>query len=231
MASQVVASESFGISLQMRAREVNDSGNVEIRYVGSCRELMRNPNGGYTPIHDNFNYLSIPAVFIRVPPQVLLIPEWHQRYLNSLLCLRLNLEDAPLRATVAEHISSFALQHQAVSRFGGYFMTVELNFFHNIFRDEGSSNPITSLSDRELAPNGGASRSAIIRLMEKGSFVASKSDDQELGMCSICLEEFASSNGAEELLRMDCSHVYHRACILPWLQKSNTCPACRRHVD
>ncbi|KAG2665385.1 hypothetical protein I3760_15G006200 [Carya illinoinensis] len=199
MASQVVASESFGISLQMRAREVNDSGNVEIRYVGSCRELMRNPNGGYTPIHDNFNYLSIPAVFIRVPPQVLLIPEWHQRYLNSMLCLRLNLEDAPLRATVAEHISSFALQHQAVSL--------------------------------DLAPNGGASRSAIIRLMEKGSFVASKSDDQELGMCSICLEEFASSNGAEELLRMDCSHVYHRACILPWLQKSNTCPACRRQVD
>ncbi|XP_035546962.1 E3 ubiquitin-protein ligase RNF12-B-like [Juglans regia] len=246
MASQAVASESSGVTLQMTAREVNGWGNLEIRYVSSRREHVRTPNGVYIPINDNYSYHMIPSLFIRVPPQVVSSPEWHRAYLNSKLSSRLNFENAPVRATVAENISSFALQHQAASRFKGYLMTVELNFFHEIFHEEiiRPSTPITYLSeigsfweatvnddDGDLAPNGGASRSAIVRLMEKGSFVASKSD-QELGTCSICLEEFASSNGAkDQLLRMDCSHVYHRACILPWLQKTKTCPTCRRQVD
>jgi hypothetical protein len=80
------------------------------------------------------------------------------------------------------------------------------------------------------APKGGTgvSRSAIRKLIKKGGLVAEKSD-QELGTCSVCLEELSSPDGAE-LLRMDCSHLYHRRCILPWLEKRNSCPNCRREV-
>ncbi|XP_062149961.1 probable E3 ubiquitin-protein ligase RHC2A [Alnus glutinosa] len=44
--------------------------------------------------------------------------------------------------------------------------------------------------------------------------------------CSICLEEFCS--GLEpEVVCMPCSHVYHRGCIVRWLQRSHLCPLCR----
>ncbi|XP_044477193.1 uncharacterized RING finger protein C2A9.04c-like [Mangifera indica] len=50
--------------------------------------------------------------------------------------------------------------------------------------------------------------------------------------CSICLEEF---NVGDELCRLPCSHFYHEDCIVPWLEKSHTCPLCRfplpRHQD
>jgi|TARA_Y100000389_G_scaffold180930_1_gene196138 hypothetical protein len=45
--------------------------------------------------------------------------------------------------------------------------------------------------------------------------------------CSICLDEI-HENERYELLR--CSHVYHKKCILQWLEKSNTCPECRQII-
>jgi hypothetical protein len=44
--------------------------------------------------------------------------------------------------------------------------------------------------------------------------------------CSICLEDFC--NGLEpEVVCMPCSHLYHRSCIVRWLQTSHLCPMCR----
>ena len=45
--------------------------------------------------------------------------------------------------------------------------------------------------------------------------------------CSICLDEIRE-NERYELLR--CPHVYHKKCILQWLEKSNTCPECRQII-
>ena len=45
--------------------------------------------------------------------------------------------------------------------------------------------------------------------------------------CSICLDEI-QENERYELLR--CPHVYHKKCILQWLEKSNTCPECRQII-
>ena len=42
--------------------------------------------------------------------------------------------------------------------------------------------------------------------------------------CSICLEEFC--NGSE-VMRMPCSHIYHKDCIVKWLETSHLCPLCR----
>ncbi|CAI2376687.1 unnamed protein product [Moneuplotes crassus] len=43
--------------------------------------------------------------------------------------------------------------------------------------------------------------------------------------CSVCKEKFDPVDS--ELTRMPCMHIFHNACILPWLEKHNSCPTCR----
>ncbi|KAK1668163.1 hypothetical protein QYE76_056322 [Lolium multiflorum] len=42
--------------------------------------------------------------------------------------------------------------------------------------------------------------------------------------CPICLDELEPGASAAE---MQCQHVYHPACLAPWLEKKGTCPVCR----
>ncbi|GAB1599997.1 E3 ubiquitin-protein ligase RNF181-like isoform X2 [Argonauta hians] len=42
--------------------------------------------------------------------------------------------------------------------------------------------------------------------------------------CTICLGEFMENN---EVKTLPCKHQFHSNCILPWLEKVNTCPMCR----
>ncbi|XP_048330720.2 probable E3 ubiquitin-protein ligase RHA4A [Ziziphus jujuba] len=50
-------------------------------------------------------------------------------------------------------------------------------------------------------------------------------ENEELGGCSICLEEFSARI---ELLHFGCKHLYHQNCIAKWLENQNSCPLCRR---
>ncbi|KAL1465456.1 hypothetical protein WDU94_005029 [Cyamophila willieti] len=42
--------------------------------------------------------------------------------------------------------------------------------------------------------------------------------------CPICLKQFSAGEIAKKL---DCKHIFHSTCILPWLEKTSTCPLCR----
>ncbi|XP_057814548.2 E3 ubiquitin-protein ligase RDUF2-like [Cryptomeria japonica] len=44
--------------------------------------------------------------------------------------------------------------------------------------------------------------------------------------CSICTEAFQLG---EDALQMPChqAHIFHSRCLLPWLERRNTCPICR----
>merc|ERR1711998_539407 len=49
--------------------------------------------------------------------------------------------------------------------------------------------------------------------------------DQE--NCSCCVVCCGSFSRGEETAALPCGHLYHRECIVPWLQRQNTCPTCR----
>lgn len=51
--------------------------------------------------------------------------------------------------------------------------------------------------------------------------------------CPICQEELTASDAASTTgtKQMPCKHAFHAACIVPWLQQTSTCPACRAQVE
>ncbi len=50
--------------------------------------------------------------------------------------------------------------------------------------------------------------------------------------CSICFSSIDETAAPETISRpcSEISHVFHKACIDPWLVSHNTCPICRRVV-
>uniref|UniRef100_A0A915Q3X6 RING-type domain-containing protein n=1 Tax=Setaria digitata TaxID=48799 RepID=A0A915Q3X6_9BILA len=46
--------------------------------------------------------------------------------------------------------------------------------------------------------------------------------------CTTCMETFKKD---ESVAILECQHIFHRDCILPWLRRHNTCPICRQTVD
>ena len=46
--------------------------------------------------------------------------------------------------------------------------------------------------------------------------------------CSVCLCNLNAS--ASSVVTLPCGHVFHQACISPWLDQSTTCPECRNAV-
>lgn len=51
-------------------------------------------------------------------------------------------------------------------------------------------------------------------------------DDEK---CAICLVPNEDLNG-QKFLKLPCNHEFHDTCILPWLEKTNSCPMCRQEM-
>ncbi|OWM63631.1 hypothetical protein CDL15_Pgr008174 [Punica granatum] len=45
--------------------------------------------------------------------------------------------------------------------------------------------------------------------------------------CAICTEEYLGRGSSSGMVRMPCSHTYHRGCITRWLRRNHACPICR----
>ena len=43
-------------------------------------------------------------------------------------------------------------------------------------------------------------------------------------ICPICTDCF---NSDDTFIELSCTHLFHSACILPWLELNNSCPSCR----
>ncbi|KAL6549520.1 hypothetical protein OROHE_008637 [Orobanche hederae] len=46
----------------------------------------------------------------------------------------------------------------------------------------------------------------------------------DLSQCAVCTDTFWLDGEAKQ---MPCKHIYHKDCILPWLELHNSCPICR----
>uniref|UniRef100_A0A1B6ELA8 RING-type domain-containing protein n=1 Tax=Cuerna arida TaxID=1464854 RepID=A0A1B6ELA8_9HEMI len=46
--------------------------------------------------------------------------------------------------------------------------------------------------------------------------------------CTVCCEDFQVR---EPVSLLECAHVFHPSCILPWLQLNTTCPVCRHDLQ
>lgn len=44
--------------------------------------------------------------------------------------------------------------------------------------------------------------------------------------CTICCSEYVEG---EIITELPCHHLFHKPCVILWLQRSGTCPVCR-HV-
>lgn len=52
-------------------------------------------------------------------------------------------------------------------------------------------------------------------------------DNLLLDECSICLEKYVVN---DKIIKLDCSHSYHKKCLSEWLKNNNTCPHCRENI-
>lgn len=52
-------------------------------------------------------------------------------------------------------------------------------------------------------------------------------DNEIIDTCSICLYGYKEG---ESLVKLNCSHIYHKECIFDWFKKSRNCPLCRLSV-
>jgi hypothetical protein len=48
-------------------------------------------------------------------------------------------------------------------------------------------------------------------------------------LCFICLESITLGEDVAWSENLDCEHVFHKDCIVLWLQRSNDCPCCRQN--
>ncbi|KAE8732837.1 E3 ubiquitin-protein ligase RING1-like [Hibiscus syriacus] len=51
--------------------------------------------------------------------------------------------------------------------------------------------------------------------------------NSEFNQCAVCMDEFEEGTDAKQ---MPCNHLYHKDCILPWLEMHNSFPVCRHEL-
>ena len=67
-------------------------------------------------------------------------------------------------------------------------------------------------------------REAAARQAEEAALSAA---ERSFGECAVCMEDMLLDHGR---LALDCGHLFHRHCVLKWLEKESKCPLCNHRV-
>jgi hypothetical protein len=234
-------SESVNLSLdgtkvyQYYYYPAQPTASLQVRFSRRYQKLERTMDGFLTQLEDRIFPMN--SLILQVPHPILSHQPSHQNYIIAgLLELNLSLE-------IAQRVASFAVN----LAYGctGYSITAVVEFLwveevderllFESLHEEYLELLNGGIGDQnELSTEVGASTSAIENLVKKGGFVCNckSQESADIGTCTICLEDFSSSEAEEDekLIRMDCYHIFHQSCLLPWLQKQASCPNCRREL-
>lgn len=50
---------------------------------------------------------------------------------------------------------------------------------------------------------------------------------EDTNSCTVCMEDFSVGDKA---IKMPCNHLFHKGCLVPWLELHNSCPVCRHEL-
>lgn len=50
---------------------------------------------------------------------------------------------------------------------------------------------------------------------------------EEFIKCSVCFDDFEVDSDTPVVVKLPCSHIFHKDCVSHWLKEHNTCPNCR----
>lgn len=51
----------------------------------------------------------------------------------------------------------------------------------------------------------------------------------EKSCCDICMMDYEVGDVVSQSRNVNCDHIFHKDCILDWMQKKHSCPCCRRN--
>ena len=96
----------------------------------------------------------------------------------------------------------------------------------------------TDAADASVAAGGGRAAAVEYRhdvvagddcfVLDDGEVMRGEAGGEEALRCSICLDPLRDAT----LLRMPCArnHIFHKICLLAWLETKNSCPVCRHRL-
>ena len=143
---------------------------------------------------------SRPLFSIRAPAELLLLPAYHQHH-----------------AYLSHEVATTLATHLNLDPQMNHFVTLQIASHATNFMVKTHPFGYSIKADLEL-----------LRFVES---VTDNDDDEDVdyGACPVCLEDFSSTVGSR-MVMTDCSHYFHKSCLLPWLKKQISCPTCRRCV-
>ncbi|ANQ07608.1 Zinc finger protein [Plasmodium coatneyi] len=89
-----------------------------------------------------------------------------------------------------------------------------------------------SSSAREQPASGNKKIGTRAKLKENNDYLIvhfdiKKNENNNLKICSICYENYQHN---ESLIFLPCTHNFHKACIIEWINKKSTCPICKINI-
>jgi hypothetical protein len=97
-----------------------------------------------------------------------------------------------------------------------------LNFLRGrLFPPNASDDDILNLLFQQHQPQ--TPPPASKRFIETCPIISITNPDSH-DLCLVCQDSYQIG---DEALKLPCKHLYHKDCLIPWLQSRNTCPTCR----
>ncbi|XP_072321180.1 E3 ubiquitin-protein ligase RNF128a [Eucyclogobius newberryi] len=94
-----------------------------------------------------------------------------------------------------------------------YFVFISANRLYSLRRHKRAENRLKSEAKKAI-------RRLEVRTLKRGD----EETTSEVLLCAVCIEAYKAGDVVTVLT---CDHIFHKACIEPWLLERRTCPMCK----